>query len=512
MDIEQLQNVKTSPWASARIPGQFVVEEQLLASLKRSNRQQESIGKTAILESRDYDITDSTATQLVANLQSGKWKAEWVALAFIKRSSIAYQLTMGMSEMMFGKGLTRARELDDIFAKTGPVGPLHGVVISLNDAIDVEGVDTSMGYPMLCLKPKTKDAALVKHLKELGCVLLYKTNQPTLIYNAFDGNNPIFGQCTNPWNPTLSPGSGDGAMQSCHSSIYSFGVDFDGGARISAAFSGVYCIKPTLGTLPFSNSPIPGVVQPIISPMCSSVDGLQFLMSLLTNSRIAVSKLNRVAYYDDNGVYSATPPVKNCLARVVQTLKAQSIECIEWKPPKLEKMYEIAQALQTADGGQTLRDVLAGFPLDVYPKPIHNHLLLCSSSKSVQQVWKLQGELSRLVDEFWNAWDFDVLICPPCPLPGLPIGTSCPSNIDILLPNLVNAAAGTVPMGYFSDKDGKSEIYTKNDIEKAIHDLYNASMDSFIGAPLCVQVVGRFEKDVLSAMRHLSLMTLPSRL
>jgi hypothetical protein len=60
-----------------------------------------------------------------------------------------------------------------------PIGPLHGLPISLKDSFCLEGVQSTVGY-VACLNnpPATKNSALVTMLLKLGAVLYVKTNIP----------------------------------------------------------------------------------------------------------------------------------------------------------------------------------------------------------------------------------------------------------------------------------------------------------------------------------------------
>lgn len=91
---------------------------------------------------------------------------------------------------MFEDALQRAKELDAYFEKNGtPVGPLHGVPVTLKDQFNVKGVDSTLGYVGRSFAPATDDAVIVKMLQSLGAVVIAKTNLPQSImvsasYNA----------------------------------------------------------------------------------------------------------------------------------------------------------------------------------------------------------------------------------------------------------------------------------------------------------------------------------------
>lgn len=57
-----------------------------------------------------------------------------------------FSQTNCLTEIIFVSARNRARELDEYLSKHGrPVGPLHGIPISLKDQFCVKGVDTTMG-------------------------------------------------------------------------------------------------------------------------------------------------------------------------------------------------------------------------------------------------------------------------------------------------------------------------------------------------------------------------------
>lgn len=73
-----------------------------------------------------------------------------------------------LTEIMFASALERAKELDAEFAKTGKiVGPLHGVPVSLKDQIDVQGVDTTMGFTHKQRQPMPEDATLTRIIRQV---------------------------------------------------------------------------------------------------------------------------------------------------------------------------------------------------------------------------------------------------------------------------------------------------------------------------------------------------------
>lgn len=83
------------------------------------------------------------------------------------------------TEVMFGDALERAAKLDEYLSQNGkPVGPLHGVPMTLKDQFDVQSYDTTIGYVGRALRPATQNALLVDILQDLGAIVVAKTNLP----------------------------------------------------------------------------------------------------------------------------------------------------------------------------------------------------------------------------------------------------------------------------------------------------------------------------------------------
>ena len=128
----------------------------------------------------ELKYTSATIPELLQQIHSGQWRAADVAQAFSKRAAVCHQLTNCLSETLFPEALERAKVLDDHLAKTGkPVGPLHGLPISLKDNFNIIGKDSTIGFVAWVDQPATYNTVLVDLLTKAGAVLYVKTNVPT---------------------------------------------------------------------------------------------------------------------------------------------------------------------------------------------------------------------------------------------------------------------------------------------------------------------------------------------
>ena len=65
-----------------------------------------------------------------------------------------------------------AKEADEAIARGDLWGPLHGVPITLKDAIETAGLRTTGGFPPLAHHVPERDAPAAARMHEAGCVLI----------------------------------------------------------------------------------------------------------------------------------------------------------------------------------------------------------------------------------------------------------------------------------------------------------------------------------------------------
>ena len=241
-----------------------------------------------ILTEREVDITENhDAVSLLEHLVQSDMTSEEVTIAFSKRAAIAQQLTCCLTETMFDTALSRARECDRYLAEhKEPMGPLHGLPISIKDSFDVKNVRSTIGFvSFLDRDAAADDAALVKVLLSLGAVIYVKTNIPQSLMTA-DSHNNIFGRCLNPNKLSLGAGGssgGEGALLAMRGSPIGVGTDIAGSIRIPAYVNGTFGFKPTCQRIPYGGQANPGRegmfgILPCAGPLARSVRDVEMFM------------------------------------------------------------------------------------------------------------------------------------------------------------------------------------------------------------------------------------------
>src|SRR4051812_17962601 len=134
--------------------------------------------------------------------------------------------------------LAEAVRLDRALAGGGPVGPLHGLPVTVKDWIDVAGFPCAGDIGRTDRRPE-RDATVVRRLRAAGAVVVAKTR-------AWDG-------VRHPLDPARTVGgssSGEAAAVAAGASVLGLGSDSGGSVRLPAAWAGVYGLKPTAGRVP----------------------------------------------------------------------------------------------------------------------------------------------------------------------------------------------------------------------------------------------------------------------
>lgn len=131
----------------------------------------------------------------------------------------------------------------------GNLPPLFGVPIAVKDLIDVAGLKTTAGSLFFKDNVAKQDAFIIELLRKAGAIIVGKTNLHEIALGVTN-NNPHFGPCRNPYDPTkISGGSSGGSAVAVATgmAVAALGTDTGGSIRIPAALCGVVGLKPTYG-------------------------------------------------------------------------------------------------------------------------------------------------------------------------------------------------------------------------------------------------------------------------
>ncbi|KAF9888084.1 Acetamidase [Aspergillus nanangensis] len=398
------------------------------------------------LTPHEVEITETDAMGIVEQTTSGKWKALEVTEAFCHRAALAHQFVSCLHEVFFDAAIEDAKRQDAYFAEhQRPIGPLHGLPVSLKDQFHVKGVETTMGYVgwIGTFQGKKDDprkgvfeSELVRELRNLGAVLYCKTSVPATLMSGETVNN-IITYTTNPKNRLLSCGGssgGEGALIALKGSPGGFGTDIGGSIRIPAVFNGLYGIRPSAGRMPYEGAANSmdgqNTILSVIGPLGTTARSLKLLFkavlsqqpwyhdplvvelpwrdeieqetrALIEQSTAGSPKL-AFAVMRHDGIVQPHPPIARALSLVEQTLRDLGHQIIDWTPPSPVIAGDLANRAFHLDGGADKRQQ---FELSGEDAPAQIIIEDSPSQRTASEIAALnveKREFQKLYMEYWN--------------------------------------------------------------------------------------------------------------
>ena len=181
--------------------------------------------------------------------------------------------------------LSEARARD----RTDPIGPLHGVPVLVKDNIEVAGLPSTAGATSLAGRPATRDAPLVRRLRDAGAVILGTANLSEWANirsaRSTSGWSAVGGLTGNPWALDRNAGgssSGSGAALAAGLAPLAVGTETDGSITCPASVNGVAGIKPAVGAISTDGVVPISASQDSPGPMARTVDEVALLLEVLT--------------------------------------------------------------------------------------------------------------------------------------------------------------------------------------------------------------------------------------
>jgi amidase len=274
------------------------------------------------------------------------------------------------------EALADAKGADEVAKRRLPMGPLHGVPMTIKDSFDTAGLISTGGTMGRASFVPSQDATVVARLKAAGAILLGKTNTPEFTLGIIT-NNIVFGRTNNPYDVSRSCGGSSGgaaAIVAAKGSAFDIGSDTGGSIRLPAHFCGIAGLKPTSGRVPRTGHIVSfgGIMDgwTQIGPLARYVSDLALLLPILTGSDwhdpsivdmpvlpgndVDIKGL-KIAVFNDNGIDRVTGPVENAVRKAASALATAGAIIEETKPPQIEKTEQVFMSVGFADGGAWIR-------------------------------------------------------------------------------------------------------------------------------------------------------------
>lgn len=506
---------------------------------------------TQSLRSTPNSILTMGAKQIAERISRREISTCEVVEQFIKRIECVDQRLNAVVIRCFDQARQAAAAADKLQAEGRPLGPLHGVPVTIKECFYVRGTPATIGLPSLSQDISDRDALLVQRLQHAGAIVLGKTNVPQAMF-FIETDNPVYGPTKNPWNLKRTPGGssgGEAAIIAAGGSPLGLGSDLGGSIRIPCHFCGIHGLKPTSRRLSTEGltTNLQGMnavtFQP--GPMSRRVEDIALAMEILSGNdnstlvarkhkpplldyrNVSLSSL-RIGVWLDETCFPLGTAVKRVVEEAAEYLREGGAEVFPFLPPRAREAAHLFCGVISADGTANLRRLVSGNPVDrrlrkmltlgrlprVSRPPLAAMLRLLGQSqtadmimatgpRSVDSYWQMCHQLSLYNAEFHKSVDeqrIDAFICPPFPTPAFSHGRCsefCQAASYSLVPNLIGLPAGVVAAGRVQEDETNGFPKSRDRTIRSAA----AAMRKGGGLPIGVQVAAKmWREDVVLAV------------
>jgi aspartyl-tRNA(Asn)/glutamyl-tRNA(Gln) amidotransferase subunit A len=196
------------------------------------------------------DFSKLTITQAAKDLRNKKYSSKELVEEGFNAITKEDSKIGAFISLRKEKALLEAKVADEKI-NSGDSSPLCGIPMSLKDNLCLEGEIATAGSKILENYEAPYSATVVKKLKNVGAVILGKTNMDEFAMGS-STENSAFQKTKNPKDLDRVPGGSSGgsaASVSANMVLGSLGSDTGGSIRQPAAFCGVVGFKPTYGAV-----------------------------------------------------------------------------------------------------------------------------------------------------------------------------------------------------------------------------------------------------------------------
>jgi amidase len=420
----------------------------------------------------------SSASELAAALRARRISARALIESHLTRIARHNPSLNAICTLDEAGARRRAQEADAALARGEVWGPLHGVPMTIKDALETAGLRTTGGHPPLKDYVPAHDAPAVARLRAAGAILLGKTNVPPLSAD-YRADNPIFGRTNNPWNLERTPGGSTGggaAAVAAGLSAFDVGSDLAGSVRTPAHFCGLFGLKPTERRIPNAGHipEPPGVPRAVrhmnvLGPLARSVEDLALISKTICGAHDAEPDVppmpwtepparalnaHRFACSADFGGVPVTRETRAAIRKLADTLANAGCVVEERNPDGYgfdeawEAWGEIAIAERAATGAERSRERVAALNAtlgDAWAVSRGSAKGVRATIGDYMAALTRRDRLIATLERFFEQWD--ALICPVTVSPAIghvPFGT--PIDVDEhKVPYFIAGTAYTCP-------------------------------------------------------------------
>jgi amidase len=230
-----------------------------------------------------------SAVEIATAVATKKISSREVLESCLARTAEINPHVNALVDLMPDEARAAADEADAAVNGGDPLGPLHGVPVTIKINLDYKGRATTNGVAAFKNLLANKDNLAVGNLRKAGAIVFGRTNVPALSTRYFTDND-YYGRTLNPWNPKITPGgsSGGGAVAvATGMGALALGNDRAGSVRYPAYACGIAGLRPSLGRVADFNwtqvydRAIGSQITHLQGPMARTVGDIRLMLKAL---------------------------------------------------------------------------------------------------------------------------------------------------------------------------------------------------------------------------------------
>ncbi|WP_310379943.1 amidase [Flavobacterium sp.] len=250
----------------------------------------------------EFELDEETIVSLQKKLISGQYTSKQLVELYLKRIETIDRNGPNLNSIIEinPDAIAIANKLDNERSDGKIRSSIHGIPIVIKDNIDsADKMQTTAGSLAMVGNMATKDAFVVKKLREAGAIIIGKTNlsewanfRSSQSSSGWSGRG---GQTKNPYildhNPCGSS-AGSGVAVSANLCVVAVGTETDGSIVCPASVNGIVGIKPTVGLISRSGIIPISKTQDTAGPMARTVKDAAILLGVLSGVDVSDSITN----------------------------------------------------------------------------------------------------------------------------------------------------------------------------------------------------------------------------
>jgi Asp-tRNA(Asn)/Glu-tRNA(Gln) amidotransferase A subunit family amidase len=200
-----------------------------------------------------FELEEATIAQIHAAMGAGALTCRGLVEQYLRRIDVYDKNGPALNAIVAinPDALRVADELDRRFVRQGVTGPLHCVPVIVKDNFETVGLPTTAGSLSLKGFVSSRDAFMVRRLREAGAVVLAKSNMAEFAFSPYETVNSILpGYTRNPYaldRVTAGSSGGTAAAVAANFGAVGLGTDTGNSIRGPSAHQSLVGIRSTMG-------------------------------------------------------------------------------------------------------------------------------------------------------------------------------------------------------------------------------------------------------------------------